>query len=123
MTPVPVADSDGQAGDVVVLAQADHTLVLLYGDIDLRCTDDLEQAGRYCIDAAQYAVLDVRKVALIDSVGLSFVIRLAAGLQAAGTELLLRGPNPGVSELVTLVGAEHLVRWEPQVAEQDAEAN
>jgi hypothetical protein len=69
MTPVPVADSDGQAGDVVVLAQADHTLVLLYGDIDLR------------------------------------------------------GPNPGVSELVTLVGAEHLVRWEPQVAEQDAEAN
>jgi anti-anti-sigma factor len=102
---------DGAAGDVVVLAQADHTLVILHGDIDLRSTDDLEYAGRFSLDAGRPTVMDVRKVTMIDSVGLSFVIRLAAGLSSAGTELVLRGPCPRIEELLTLVGADGLVRW------------
>jgi anti-anti-sigma factor len=103
--------SGGSAGDVVVLAQHGHTLVLLYGDIDVRCTDDLEHAGRFSIDAARLTIMDVRRVTMIDSVGLSFVIRLAAGLRSNGTELVLRGPSPRVAELITLVGADELVRW------------
>jgi anti-anti-sigma factor len=102
---------DGAGGDVAVLAQADHTLVMLYGDIDLRVTDDLEQAGRFSIDSARLTVMDVRNVTMMDSVGLSFVIRLAAGLRSSGTELVLRGPCPRVAEMITLVGADGLIRW------------
>jgi anti-anti-sigma factor len=119
----PVTEPESRPGDVVVLAQPDHTLVLLYGEIDLRCTDDLEQAGQDCLAAAQYAIMDVRKVTSIDSVGLSFIIRLAAGLHAAGTELLLRGPCPRVAELITLVGADLLVRWETDALEPGADAS
>jgi anti-anti-sigma factor len=102
---------DGPRGDVMVFAQREHTLVILYGDIDSRCAEDLEHAGRFAIDAARPAIIDVRKVALMDSVGLSFVIRLAAGLHSAGTELVLHGPCPRVAELLTLVGADGLLRW------------
>jgi anti-anti-sigma factor len=102
---------DGAAGDVAVLAQADHTLVMLHGDIDVRSTDDLEQAGRFAIDDARLTIMDVRNVTMMDSVGISFVIRLAASLRSSGTELVLRGPCARVAELLTLVGADGLVRW------------
>jgi len=102
---------DGGGGDVAVLVQAAHTLVILSGDIDIRCTDDLEQAGRFSLDAGRRTVMDVRRVTLMDSVGLSFVVRLAAGLRTSGTELLLHGPCPRVAELITLVGADGLIRW------------
>jgi len=115
--------TDGQPGDVVVLAQDDHTLVMLYGDIDIRVSDDLEQAGRFSIDARQSTVMDVRHVTMMDSVGVSFVVRLAAGLRAAGAELLLQGPSRRVAELIALVGADSLTRWlpdRPQVEQADA---
>jgi anti-anti-sigma factor len=102
---------DGGGGDVTVLIQADHTLVILAGDIDIRCTDDLEHAGRFSLDAGRRAIMDVRRVTLMDSVGISFVVRLAAGLRTAGTELVLQGPCPRVAELITLVGADGLVSW------------
>jgi anti-anti-sigma factor len=107
----PARPSGSDPGDVVVLAQTDHTLVMLYGDIDLRCADDLEHAGRFAIDASRRTIMDVRHVTMLDSVGISFVIRLAAGLRIAGTQLILRGPNPRVVELLTLLGADDLVSW------------
>jgi anti-anti-sigma factor len=114
-----VRPPEPEPGDVIVLAEADHTLVILHGDIDLRCTDDLEYAGRFAIDASRRTIMDVQRVTLMDSVGLAFVIRLAAGLRSADTELVLRGPSPRVAELITLVGADHLVRWTRAGAEDD----
>ncbi|GAA3612508.1 hypothetical protein GCM10022223_30750 [Kineosporia mesophila] len=101
-------------GDVVVLSQGDRTLVILYGDVDVRVSEDLEYAGRFSIDAGRCTVMDVRQVTMMDSVGVSFVVRLAAGLRAAGTELLLQGPSRRVSELISLVGANELTRWLPE---------
>ncbi|GLY18315.1 STAS domain-containing protein [Kineosporia rhizophila] len=101
-------------GDVVVLAQDDCTLVILYGDVDVRVSDDLEYAGRFSIDAGRQTVMDVRQVTMMDSVGISFVVRLAAGLRSAGAELLLQGPSRRVAELITLVGAGDLARWLPE---------
>ena len=111
MEDTPASELNGRAGDVVALAEADHTLVILHGDIDLRSTEDLEFAGRFSLDAARSTIMDVRQVTMIDSVGLSFVIRLAAGLRTLGTELVLLGPCSRIAELLTLVGADHLVRW------------
>ncbi|MCD5312172.1 STAS domain-containing protein [Kineosporia babensis] len=104
-------------GDVVVLAQDDHTLVILHGEIDVRVSDELEYAGRFSIDAGRRTVMDVRHVTMMDSVGVSFVVRLAAGLRSTGAELLLQGPSRRVAELITLVGAGDLARWLPEEAQ------
>jgi anti-anti-sigma factor len=104
-------------GDVTVLFEADHTLVLLSGAVDLSVTDDLEQAGRDAVDAALPLVADVRRVDMIDSVGISFLVRMAASARDHGSTMVLRGPAPRVRELLVLVGADDLFTW------QDVEAD
>lgn len=115
-------DRSGAPGDVIVLAQEDHTLVILHGDVDVRVSEDLEYAGRFSIDAARRTVMDVRQVTMMDSVGVSFVVRLAAGLRSAGTELVLQGPSRRVAELIALVGADGLTRWLPEQPADQADA-
>jgi hypothetical protein len=67
---------DGSGGDVAVFLQDDQILILLRGDIDLSVGEDLEDAGRDAIDAGIPIVIDVRRVQMIDSVGLSFLVRM-----------------------------------------------
>lgn len=105
-------DPGSFAGDVSVFFDPTHTLIMLRGDIDLAVAADLEDAGRDAIDAKSPIVADVRSVSLIDSVGISFLVRLAASCKEAGTTLSLRGPAPRVAELLTLVGAEDLFTWQ-----------
>jgi anti-anti-sigma factor len=100
------------AGDVSVFFDPAHTLILLRGDIDLAVAADLEDAGRDAIDAKAPIVADVRSVNLIDSVGISFLVRLAASGRESGTTVSLRGPAPRVAELLTLVGANDLFTWD-----------
>ncbi|HET8616224.1 MAG TPA: STAS domain-containing protein [Actinomycetales bacterium] len=104
------------AGDVSVFFDPTHTLILLRGDIDLAVAADLEDAGRDAIDAKAPIIADVRAVNLIDSVGISFLVRLAASGKEAGTTVSLRGPAPRVAELLTLVGANDLFVWEDEAA-------
>jgi anti-anti-sigma factor len=105
-------DLEPFAGDVSVFFDPTHTLILLRGDIDLAVAADLEDAGRDAIDAKAPIVADVRAVNLIDSVGISFLVRLAASGNEAGTTVSLRGPAPRVAELLTLVGANDLFVWD-----------
>ena len=105
-------DLEPFAGDVSVFFDPTHTLILLRGDIDLAVAADLEDAGRDAIDAKAPIVADVRAVSLIDSVGISFLVRLAASGKEAGTTVSLRGPAPRVEELLTLVGANDLFVWD-----------
>jgi anti-anti-sigma factor len=105
-------DLEPFAGDVSVFFDPSHTLILLRGDIDLAVAADLEDAGRDAIDAKAPIVADVRAVSLIDSVGISFLVRLAASGREAGTTVSLRGPAPRVAELLTLVGANDLFVWD-----------
>ena len=101
---------DGEA-DISVFFEAEHTVILLRGDIDLTVSEDLEQAGRNAIDARLPILIDVRNVSLMDSVGLSFLIRMAAGVRVHGLPTTLRGPAPLVAELLTVAGAESLFTW------------
>jgi anti-anti-sigma factor len=109
--PADASPEEAGGGDVAVLTEGRYTLVIMHGDIDVRVSDDLEHAGRFSIDAGRTTLMDVRNVTMMDSVGLSFVVRLAAGLRTTGAQLLLRGPCPRVAELLTLVGADGLVTW------------
>jgi anti-anti-sigma factor len=110
--PVATGDLEPFAGDVSVFFDPTHTLILLRGDIDLAVAAELEDAGRDAIDAKAPIVADVRAVSLIDSVGISFLVRLAASGKESGTTVSLRGPAPRVAELLTLVGANDLFLWD-----------
>lgn len=113
MTPA----TDGPGGDVTVLFERDHTLILLSGAIDLAVADDLEQAGRDAVDAGTPIVADVRRVDMVDSVGASFLVRLAASARDNGGTMVLRGPSPRLDELLTLMGASHLFVWQDDGAD------
>lgn len=108
--------------DVSVFFEAEHTVILLRGDIDLAVSDDLEQAGRNAIDAKLPILADVRNVTLMDSVGLSFLIRMAAGVRNHGLTTTLRGPAPRVRELLAVAGAQSLFSWAEDPPAQDGEA-
>ncbi|MGF1645610.1 MAG: STAS domain-containing protein [Kineosporiaceae bacterium] len=107
-TPRPVS---ADPGDVSVFFENGATVILLRGNIDLSVADDLEHAGRDAIDAELPVHTDVRAVDSIDSVGISFLIRLAGNARAAGTGVSLVGPAPRVSELLTLLEADDLFQW------------
>lgn len=110
----PSVVEESRPGDVVVLTESSACLVILHGEIDLRMAHELEDAARYCIDSRLSTELDVRQVTRMDSVGVSFIVRLAAALQQGGHRPLLRGPCRPVAELVELVEAGHLVEWMPR---------
>jgi anti-anti-sigma factor len=113
----PTNDPATGPGDVMVLPHDDHTLVILYGNIDWRTGQDLEDAGRFCLHPPRPTVIDVRKITGLDSVGLSFIIRLAAGLRLTGRQIQVQGPSRRTAELLTLVGADSLIAWLPDRTE------
>lgn len=98
-------------GDVSVFFDNGRTLILLRGHIDLLVADDLEHAGRDAIDADMPILADVRSVDSIDSVGISFLIRLAGNARAADHQMSLVGPSPRVQELLVLLDSESLFTW------------
>ena len=98
-------------GDVAVFLRDEEVLILLRGDIDLSVGEDLEDAGRDAIDAGIPMVIDVRMVEMIDSVGLSFLVRMGSAAQLSGRRVVLRGPSPPVEELIRIIGAADLFTW------------
>ena len=104
-------DSVAAPGDVSVFFDNGRTLILLRGHIDLSVSDDLEHSGRDAIDADLPILADVRTVDSIDSVGISFLIRLAGNARAAGHTMSLVGPSPRIRELLVLLDCESLFTW------------
>lgn len=103
--------TENHGGDVSVFLSQDHTLILMTGDIDLAVVDDLEFAGRDAIDAGLPIVADVRRVTAMDSVGASFLVRMAATSSDRGLTTTLLGPAPRVRELLHTIGAEAMLEW------------
>ena len=111
---VQTPQADGPAdvpGDVSVFFDNGRTLILLRGHIDLSVADDLEHAGRDAIDADMPILADVRTVESIDSVGISFLLRLAGNARAANHQMSLVGPSPRIRELLVLLDSESLFTW------------
>jgi anti-anti-sigma factor len=107
----PPAPPAPPGGEVAVFVEADDVVILLRGDIDLTMAADLEDAAGSAIEQQLPIVVDVRHVELFDSVGLSFLVRLAAAVRTAGGTLTLCGPAPRVDELLGVTGSRGLFRW------------
>lgn len=103
--------SPSSDGDVSVYYQSSGVVVLLRGRIDISHTQELEEAGSYAIQRNAPIMVDVRHVDLIDSVGVSFLIRVAASMHAHGGSISLCGPAPYVQEMLQVAGADPLFTW------------
>jgi anti-anti-sigma factor len=107
----PPRDPGPTSGDVSVYDQNGVVVVLLRGSIDIRQTRELEEAGGYAIDQRIPIMVDVRHVQMIDSVGISFLVRVAASVRAASGTITLCGPAPLVEEMLAVAGAASLFEW------------
>jgi anti-anti-sigma factor len=100
---------DGVAGDVQVFFDADGTLILLSGEIDLALGPELEDAGHDAVDRGQQIRIDVARVTFIDSVGLGFIARMASAGHESGCPPILLGGSRRVREGIALVGLDVLL--------------
>ncbi len=107
----PRTEPGSSKGDVSVYENDGTVIVLLRGSIDMSQAQELEEAGGYAIEKDMPIEVDVRHVDLIDSVGISFLVRVAASIRAHGGSVVLCGPAPGVEELLTVAGASSLFVW------------
>ncbi|WP_285596559.1 STAS domain-containing protein [Kineosporia sp. NBRC 101731] len=98
-------------GDVSVYDQDGYVVVLLHGTIDIDQTQELEEAGGYAIERDMPIMVDVRHVVMIDSVGISFLVRVAASIRSQGGTITLCGPAPLVEEMLSVAGAGTLFEW------------
>ena len=98
-------------GDVSVYDQENVVVVLLRGTIDISQAQDLEEAGGYAIERDMEIMIDVRHVDMIDSVGISFLVRVAASIRSQGGTITLCGPAPLVEEMLAVAGAGPLFTW------------
>jgi len=98
-------------GDVSVYDQENVVVVLLRGTIDISQAQDLEEAGGYAIERDLEIMIDVRHVDMIDSVGISFLVRVAASIRSQGGTITLCGPAPLVEEMLAVAGAGPLFTW------------
>lgn len=107
------AGADGEACDVSVFFDSDTTLILLFGDVDLALAEDLEWAGRDAIDRGLPVSVDVGRVGFMDSVGVAFIVRLAAAGQQSGWRLAVLDASRRVLEALDLTGVVSLMdfRW------------
>ena len=101
-------DGPAPAGDVSVLFDDAATVVLLSGEIDLGLADDMEQAGRDVIQRGSDVVVDCSAVTFMDSIGLAFLIRLAAGARRRSRSVSLRDPDDSVLDVLHLTGSTSL---------------
>ena len=118
----PLHEPGDEPGDVVVLDQGEYTRVILHGHIDYRIGDELEEAAGFSLNRNRPVIVDARRVESIDSVGLSAIIRIGAGLRRLHTRLLLQGPCPRLRELLVMVGAEQFVHWLPALPAHPGQA-
>lgn len=102
-------DLDLDSGAVSVFFDEAGTLIVLVGDVDRVLSEDLEHAGRDAIDHGQPITIDAQGVTFMDSVGVAFLVRLAASLPAK-EQVVLRDPSLSVLDLLQITGSIPLFR-------------
>ena len=109
LTVVVTDDQDLDTGAVSVFFDPTGTLIVLVGDVDRVLSEDLEHAGRDAIDHGQPITIDAHGVTFMDSVGVAFLVRLAASIPAK-EQVVLRDPSLSVLDLLQITGSIPLFR-------------
>jgi len=87
----------------------------LTGELDIASAPELEaRIERLCVDGASVVVLDLSKLAFMDSTGLQAVLAATKRCGQDGLEILLAGATGAVQRLFELTGvraSDRLVVW------------
>lgn len=102
-------DEELDTGAVSVFFDEFSTLIVLVGEVDRMLSEDLEHAGRDAIDHGQPIVINADGVTFMDSVGVAFMVRLAAAMQTK-EPVVLRDPSITVMDLLHITGSIPLFR-------------
>jgi anti-sigma B factor antagonist len=90
----------------------DATVVTLCGELDVASSPGLSDELAGIIEAGTTdLVIDLAKLAFIDSTGLSAILRATSKLEKG--HLVLREPNPMVRQVLEITGLTRTVRIEP----------
>lgn len=103
---VLVPSSSPAAGEVSVLFEPRRTVVLLSGEVDHAMEPELRQAAEAAIAAGNRVDVDARHVTFIDSIGVSFIARIAASV---GQVSVLHAP-PNLAFLLDVTQLSSIVR-------------
>lgn len=93
---------------IEVSSDARTTLVRLTGEIDIAASDALSRVDGGTMPPTTQVVVDLSAVTFLDSVGVSFLVRLATQAREQGRTVVLREVPPAVGEVLALVGASEL---------------
>jgi anti-anti-sigma factor len=102
------SSGDGLGQGVEVSHDLDVTLVRLSGEIDVARGGALVDVCAEALEAASPVVVDLSAVTFMDSVGVSFLVRLAMQAREQGRNIALQDTPASVRELLVLVGALEL---------------
>jgi anti-sigma B factor antagonist len=90
----------------------DATVVALHGELDVAASQGLSDELAGLIDSGTTdLIIDLAKLAFIDSTGLSAILRANRKLEKG--HLLLREPTPMVRQVLEITGLTGALRIEP----------
>jgi anti-anti-sigma factor len=98
---------------VEVTREGDGALVRIEGEVEFATAPRLRAT---LLDLAQEAavpvVLDLAEVSFLDSAGISLLIQAKKRLANAGSDLVLRAPQPNIRRVLEISGVTELFRIE-----------
>lgn len=89
------------------------TVITIAGELDLASSPELEEQLELVFNSGAHAgpvVLDLRKLAFMDSTGLSVLVKAHRAAEEAGRELCLVKGQPQVQRLLNLTGVADRLR-------------
>jgi anti-anti-sigma factor len=99
---------------VTAAARDGEVSLTLEGELDLASVGELEQRlAAAQAQAPRRLVVDLRRLAFIDSSGLRAIIQADAHARAQGTDLVLRPGGESIQRVFELTGALDALHFEP----------
>jgi anti-sigma B factor antagonist len=99
------------ASEVLVIASTAHDVAVLevVGDIDVESCGVVRDEVRSAEERAATVVIDLRRVAFLDSAGLGVIAGAATRAKQEGRRFELLAPSPPVRQVLSLFGLTSLV--------------
>ena len=99
---------------VDVERDGDEAIVRIDGEIEFATAPRLRsELLDLAQDGATPVILDLSNVPFLDSAGISLLIQAKKRLDAAGSDLVLRAPQPNIRRVLEISGVTELFRIEP----------
>ena len=97
--------------DALLERRADTVVVVVFGEIDLSCSDRLNARLREMIGSARLLILDLSDVSFMDVSGLHCVLDAHHASHAAGVEFALVPGPPTVQRLFQVTKTDGVLRF------------